>query len=228
MKTTTQPFTTRRRRYGFSLIELLVVMAIISLLAAVATPAFQGVQEAAKQNAAMQNARQIGLGMKMYAMDTNGAFPTGTNRFGEAIATSNDAFRDMLDYVDNDERIFMVAGSAYGPSADSQVSTPAEMVEPGENHFAYIDGLTTSSSSAWPLIVDGTDGSGTYGDQIGTPGGLWRGKKAIVIRVDGSAKTVRLGGAGGARFIPRLDDPTANALDTASYMGAAQLLDPAQ
>lgn len=45
---------------GFTLIELIVVLAILAILAAVAIPRFAGVQDRAKVNADISNAKMIG------------------------------------------------------------------------------------------------------------------------------------------------------------------------
>jgi len=54
---------------AFTLIELLVVIAIIAILAAILFPVFAQAKAAAKKTAAMSNAKQIGIAMKMYNGD---------------------------------------------------------------------------------------------------------------------------------------------------------------
>jgi len=60
---------------GFTLVELLVVVAIISVLIALLMPAFCRVREAARSVACMSNLRQSGLGFQMYANDNRGSIP---------------------------------------------------------------------------------------------------------------------------------------------------------
>ena len=59
----------RNRRPGFTLIELLVVIAIIAILAAILFPVFAQARAKARQAACLSNAKQIGLGCRMYAQD---------------------------------------------------------------------------------------------------------------------------------------------------------------
>ena len=47
----------RNNKKGFTIVELVIVIAVIAILAAVLIPTFTGVTERAKENAAMQNAR---------------------------------------------------------------------------------------------------------------------------------------------------------------------------
>jgi prepilin-type N-terminal cleavage/methylation domain-containing protein len=61
---------------AFTLIELLVVITIIAILASIALPVFNGVTERANQTKDLSNAKQIGLALKLFASDNNGAFPS--------------------------------------------------------------------------------------------------------------------------------------------------------
>lgn len=58
-----------RRNRAFTLIELLIVIAILALLAAILFPAFLQAQEKARAASCTSNLKQIGVAFQMYAQD---------------------------------------------------------------------------------------------------------------------------------------------------------------
>lgn len=65
------------KRFGFTLIELMVVVSIISILAALLLPALAGAREQAIRIYCMNNMKQIYFACLMFAEEHNGEFPPG-------------------------------------------------------------------------------------------------------------------------------------------------------
>ena len=63
-------------RRAFTLVELLVTVAIIAALAGILLPAVQSAREAARRGQCLQNLKQLSLAMQLHT-DAHGHFPTG-------------------------------------------------------------------------------------------------------------------------------------------------------
>jgi len=64
----------RTQRRGFTLAELLIVIAIIVVLMAIALPVFNGAREKARQSRCMANLHDMGMAIRMFRME-QGAYP---------------------------------------------------------------------------------------------------------------------------------------------------------
>lgn len=67
--------STRTKAPGFTLIELIVVIAITAILAAILFPIFAQGREKARQAGCLSNTRQIGTAVSMYVQDYDETFP---------------------------------------------------------------------------------------------------------------------------------------------------------
>src|SRR5258707_108983 len=61
--------------HGFTVLELLVVIAFIAILAALLFPAISSAKAKAKRTVCMNHLRQINLGLRMYSDDSGDASP---------------------------------------------------------------------------------------------------------------------------------------------------------
>lgn len=67
---------TSRKAKGFTLIELMIVIAIIAILAAILVPNFIRARAQGQATACKSNLKNIGTALEMYSTDSSGRFPT--------------------------------------------------------------------------------------------------------------------------------------------------------
>jgi len=77
---------------GFTLVELLMVMAIIAVLAALLLAAISGVIGKARRTTCMNNLRQIDLGVRMYSDDSNDKSPKPAAR----VSSPYIAYKELM------------------------------------------------------------------------------------------------------------------------------------
>jgi prepilin-type N-terminal cleavage/methylation domain-containing protein len=67
----------KKLQKGFTLIELMIVIAIIAILAAILIPNFLHARAEAQTAACEGNEKQIATALEEYAVDHNGSYPAG-------------------------------------------------------------------------------------------------------------------------------------------------------
>jgi general secretion pathway protein G len=78
-----------RREHGFTLLEIMVVVVIIGLLAAVVVPQFMGRVDDARVAKAKQDIQALETGLTMYKLD-NFNYPTGEEGLKALVEKPND------------------------------------------------------------------------------------------------------------------------------------------
>ena len=206
---------------AFTLIELLVVMAIIAILASIALPVFVNILQRGQQTKDLSNAKQIGLGLKLYAGDNDGLFPV------TAGGQANGAYAQLIPTYIPGEKIFYVAKSIWTAQPPDEVfSDSGNTLKSGENAFAYVNNLTDTSNPSFPIVADGFGATspGVYASDDATRGGIWKGKQAIVVRVDTSGTVEKC--TTDFKVFGQTGDPAGSAdifVPSATWLGLTQL-----
>ena len=101
----------KKNIFGFSLIELLVVVAIIGALAAIGTLSYSGYTSSAKKSAATNTMQTIGLMQAEYYSLTGSYYGSGcppTNETVEGISQSLFDAAEGEDVIDSENYLFCV------------------------------------------------------------------------------------------------------------------------
>jgi prepilin-type N-terminal cleavage/methylation domain-containing protein len=75
------------KKRAFTLIELIVVIAIIGILAALLLPVLSRAKEAARATQCLSNLHQIGIALQLYVQDNNNRLPFMRDK---SLATTNE------------------------------------------------------------------------------------------------------------------------------------------
>jgi type II secretory pathway pseudopilin PulG len=121
------------------LIELLVVISIIAILAAILFPVFARAKAAAQATSCMSNERQLTLAVQMYLSDYDDYLPPGA--YG--TATGFVIWHDLIDPYVRNKRVWLCPGS----TVDETDTTGAPTSHFGYNAF-YLTTLALDFSNA--------------------------------------------------------------------------------
>jgi prepilin-type N-terminal cleavage/methylation domain-containing protein len=97
-----------KRRGGFTLVEIMIVVAIIALLAAIAVPGFLRARKRSQASRILNDLRMIDAAVDQYAIETNRStgFTVGTN--------------DWVTYLKKGSMLYNTAKSILGTDYGSQ------------------------------------------------------------------------------------------------------------
>jgi prepilin-type N-terminal cleavage/methylation domain-containing protein len=100
--------TINKRRGGFTLVEIMIVVAIIALLAAIAVPGFLRARKRSQASRILNDLRMIDSAVDQYAIETN-------RKTGDAVAVG-----DWTNYLKKGSILYNTGNSILGTSYGAQ------------------------------------------------------------------------------------------------------------
>jgi type IV pilus assembly protein PilA len=112
-----------RSTKGFTLVEIMIVVVIIGLLAAMAIPAFTKVRQSSLEKTVLNDARQIGAAVQQYCME-NGCDSVGAITYSPAtgVLSGNPVFTGYLRVISKNYSAASVTSLAAGITASQSTA----------------------------------------------------------------------------------------------------------
>lgn len=167
--------TVRFKARGFTLVELLVVIAIIAILVAILLPAINAARSAAWRNSCINNVSQLVLGLHLHA-DTHNCFPPGlpncstaNNNQGTQICKGPTWMAAIMPYIEEKKRYDTMTtcletngNACYSCAVDVAETSPESLRCPATETPLEFDNSTYTSRAVSKGNYVGCWGAGNY------------------------------------------------------------------
>jgi prepilin-type N-terminal cleavage/methylation domain-containing protein len=168
-----------KRRQAFTLVELLVVLAVIGLLAALLLPGISSATERARSIACLSNLKQVGIALRLYLDESQERFPVMQNGGRNLPPLPGTGVREVL-------------GGKLGNIRVLKCPSDREKwyEETGSSYFwnFLLNGQPAAALKVMGLSVK-ENGTAVFSDQAGFHAALGAGKGKNHLYADGAVKT---------------------------------------
>jgi prepilin-type N-terminal cleavage/methylation domain-containing protein/prepilin-type processing-associated H-X9-DG protein len=203
------------KRGGFTIIELLIVIAIIGVLLAITIPAVQKARESARRTQCSNNLRQIGLAIHQFCDVHKGKFPISAHGTSDLESTW---IYTLAPYMENVDKIRICPEDPKGEERMENKGTSYVLNEylcvPGENAALSLNYLQATSRTI--VVFTGSDAKGTATTEDHTHSRNWfkPPKSTMWNRILADIQPDRFSGA------PKGAPPTQRMMGYANYLFA--------
>jgi prepilin-type N-terminal cleavage/methylation domain-containing protein/prepilin-type processing-associated H-X9-DG protein len=186
-----------RGRAGFTLVELLVVIAVIGVLVSLLLPAVQTAREAARRMNCSNNLRQFGLAVLQYEGSQQhlpGAGVSPNQYSVHAYVLPYLEQKQLMDLVDPSQPLFFFSGTstlnpAMAPAAGTTIKV---LLCPSDPQSPVCSAYNAASFAGTNYMVNGGTGEGLFYDtRYPTDGVFWNLAKVRLAEItDGTSNTL--------------------------------------
>ena len=108
---------------GFTLVEILIVVVILGILAAIVIPQFTSASESAKASSLVTQLQSLRSQLELYQLEHNGQYPGSDNASPAAFVSSDDFWADLTGTTAIDGSA-ATTGTTYGPYLQKEITNP--------------------------------------------------------------------------------------------------------
>lgn len=129
----------KSQKAGFSLIELITVLAILAILVGLTLPAYLWMANVGKETSGLNNIKTITAATLLFAADNNGRAPAAVTNHGYVYF-----YTELSAFMNNDGN-----GTTWDPVHEA-FKDPSAPINKGQNHFTMNNNI---GSTNVPLII---------------------------------------------------------------------------